>query len=120
MELYVSPAILAEVEDVISRPKIRTKFQQLTDDVVAEFIARIERIAVSVGEVGTAITLPRDPKDEPYLNLAVACQAEYLVSRDRDLLDEGADAIATLLPNLRIVDPVAFLIAFRAQLGSGA
>lgn len=120
VELYVSPAILAEVEDVISRPKIRTKFQQLTDDVVAEFIARIERIAVSVGEVGTAITLPRDPKDEPYLNLAVACQAEYLVSRDRDLLDEGADAIATLLPNLRIVDPVAFLIAFRAQLGSGA
>lgn len=118
-ETYVSPAILAEVQDVISRPKIRTKFRQLTDDVIAEFISRIERIAVSVEEVGTAITLARDPKDEPYLNLAAACQAEYLVSRDRDLL-EGAAAIATLLPNLRIVDPVAFLVAFRAQLESNS
>jgi putative PIN family toxin of toxin-antitoxin system len=117
LELYVSPAILAEVQDVISRPKIRTRFQQLTEDVVAEFVTRIERIAVSVKEVGTAIILARDPKDEPYLNLAAACQAEYLVSRDRDLL-EGADAIARLLPNLRIVDPVAFLVAFRAQLES--
>ena len=115
LELSVSPAILAEVQDVISRPKIRTKFLQLTDDVVAEFIARIARIAVCVDEVGTGITLVRDPKDEPYLNLAADCQAEYLVSRDRDLL-EGADDIATMLPNLRIVDPVEFLAAVRAQL----
>jgi len=100
---------------VISRPKIRIKFQQLTDDVVAECISRIERIAVRVEEVGTAIILARNPKDEPYLNLAVACQAEYLVSRDRDLL-EGANDIATLPPNLRIVDPVAFLVAVRAQI----
>ena len=119
LELYVSPAILDEVQDVISRPKIRAKFLQLTDDVVAEFIARIERIAVRVDEVGASITLVRDPKDEPYLNLSAACQAEYLVSRDRDLL-EGADAIATKSPNLRIVDPVAFLVAFRAQLESNS
>lgn len=115
LELYVSPAILAEVRDVISRTKIRSKFPQLTADVVTEFIARIERIAVRVDEVGTGITLVRDPKDEPYLNLAAACQAEYLVSPDRDLL-EGADTIAAMLPNLRIVDPVAFLVGVRAQL----
>ena len=115
LELSVSPAILAEVQDVISRPKIRTKFLQLTDDVVAELIARIVRIAVSVDEVGTGITLVRDPKEEPDLNLAADCQAEYLVSRDRGLL-EGADDIATVLPNLRILDPVEFLAAVRAQL----
>lgn len=104
---------------MISRPGIRTKFLQLTDDTVAEFIARIERIAVRVDKVGTGITLARDPKDEPYLNLAADCQAEYLVSRDRDLL-EGADVIATRLPNLRIVDPVAFLVGVRAQLESNS
>ena len=69
MELYVSPAILAEVQDVIGRPQIRAKFRQLTDDLVTEFIARIERVAVRVDEVGTGTTLARDPKDEPYLNL---------------------------------------------------
>ncbi|MBK7927670.1 MAG: hypothetical protein IPJ98_09285 [Bryobacterales bacterium] len=96
LELYVSPAILAEVQDVISRPRIRAKFPQLTDAVVAEFIA-IER----------------------HLNLAAECQAEYLVSRDRDLLD-GADAIAIRLPRLRIVDPVTFLVELRAQLESNS
>lgn len=119
LELYVSPAILAEVNDVILRPQIRAKFRQLTDDVVVEFIARIERIAVRVDEVGTGITLDRDPKDEPYFNLAAECQADYLVSRDRDLL-EGADTIAKTMPNLRIVDPVAFLVAVRAELGNNS
>lgn len=117
LELYISSAILAEVQDVIGRPQIRAKFQQLTDDVVAEFVARIERIAVRVDEVGTGITLARDPKDEPYLNLAADCQADYLVSPDRDLL-EGAASIAETITNLRIVDPVAFLAAIRAQFGS--
>ena len=114
LELYVSPAILAEVNDVIRRPQIRAKFRQLTDDMVVEFIARIERIAICVDEVGTGITLARDPKDEPYLNLAAHSQVDYLVSRDRDLLEAGG-AIAQEMPNLRIVDPVVFLIAVRAQ-----
>lgn len=119
LELYISPAILAEVQDVISRPRIRSKFRQLTDEVVAEFISRIERIAVSLEETGRTIILTRDPKDEPYLNLAAACQAEYLVSRDRDLL-EGARPIAELLPTLQIVDPVTFLVALRAELDSNS
>ncbi len=29
----------------------------------------------------------RDPKDAPYLNLAIEAKADYLVTRDRDLLD---------------------------------
>jgi putative PIN family toxin of toxin-antitoxin system len=117
LELYVSPAILAEIQDVINRPQIRTKFQQLTDDVVAEFVAQIERIAVRVEDVGTDITLARDPKDEAYLNLAAHVQAHYLVSRDRDLL-EGTDIIVKTMPYLRIVDAVAFLIEVRPLIGS--
>ena len=67
--------------------------------MVVEFIARIERIAVRVNEVGTRITLARDPKDEPYLNLAAHRQVDYLESRDRDLLEAGG-AIAQEMPNL--------------------
>jgi len=87
----------------------------LTDNIVGEFIVKIEQITVD--EVGTGVNLARDPKDEPYLNLAAECQAGCLVSRDRELLD-GAESIAETWPNLRIVDPVAFLITMRAQLGS--
>ena len=79
----------------------------------------IERIAVRVDEVGTGIPLARDPKDEPYLNLAAYVEADFLVSRERDLL-EATDTIAKTISNLRIVDPVAFLVAVRAALGNNS
>lgn len=116
--LYVSPVILAEVRDVLERPSIRAKFRQLSDEVVGKFVARIEQVATVVEDRAAGVSLERDPKDEPYLNLAFACRANYLVSRDRDLL-EGATAIAgASMPGLRIVDPVAFLIAVRQLLAA--
>lgn len=54
-------------------------------------------------------------EDEKYLNLAVAVQAAYLVSRDKDLLDlmtghsdEGKDFRRRFRP-LKIIEPVEFL-----------
>lgn len=43
-----------------------------------------------IDEVPREVALDRDPKDEPYLNLACVSGAEYLVSRDADLLDLAA------------------------------
>ena len=40
-----------------------------------------------VPDVPNPFSLPRDPKDEPYINLAIEMKADYLVSRDHDLLD---------------------------------
>lgn len=60
--------------------------------------------------------LPRDPKDEPYLNLAVAAQATFLVSRDLDLLDLIKDAaFRQRHPDLNILDPPAFLAEMARQ-----
>ena len=57
-----------------------------------------------------AYSLPRDPKDERYLNVAIASNAEFLVSRDLDLLDLMKDtAFRQQFPSLVILDPVAFL-----------
>ena len=70
---------------MISLPQIRAKFRQRTDDLVAEFIARIER-SPSPWRGRTWHHLACDPKDEPYLNLAADGQADYLETRDRDLL----------------------------------
>jgi predicted nucleic acid-binding protein len=39
VELCISSEILSEVADVLARPRIRTKFPALTDEVVAEFVA---------------------------------------------------------------------------------
>jgi predicted nucleic acid-binding protein len=54
----------------------------------------------------------RDPKDERYLNLAIAVGARYLVSRDTDLLDLMKDQpFRNQFPHLNILDPTAFLQA---------
>ena len=67
-------------------------------------------------DVPQAFRLERDPKDEPYLDLAVAARARYLVSRDRDLLDLMNDAqFRERFPDLIVVDPPAFLQALRSS-----
>ncbi len=115
MELLVSVAVLDEMRDVLNRPAIHKKVRTLTPSRVAKFITRIEAFAVLIHPVPPAVSLSRDPKDSIYLNIAVAGSAEYVVSRDNDLLDlahsTDAEAVAfrTAYPNIRILDPVAFL-----------
>ena len=55
-------------------------------------------------------TLDRDPKDEPYLNLALATKSQYLVTRDKDLLDLMVDeTFRTQHPALQIIEPPTLL-----------
>ena len=112
----MSPAVRAEVEDVLGRPKVRQKFKSLTSEAVAVFLNDLDRLTTT--EVARSITvLPRDPKDEPYLNLALTVGAKYLVTWDKDPLSlmgdnpEAAD-FRERFPGLIILTPVAFLRAF--------
>ena len=67
------------------------------------------------------VNYPRDPNDEPVINLAIHIEADYIVTRDKDLLDlvdenrpEGR-YFRKRFPNITILDPVAFLQAIRAK-----
>ena len=69
----------------------------------------------SLTDVPQVFTYERDPRDEKYINLAIASNAHYLVSRDKDLLDlrkedlpEG-QGFRAQFPSLQILDPVDFL-----------
>ena len=94
LQLIVSPAIMAELRDVLSRPKVRAKFPHLTDERVEGFLHWLEDKGITLAEVPRVFEYPRDPDDEPYINLAIASDARYLVSRDKDLLDLIADKVA--------------------------
>ena len=85
--LFVSEATLAEVREVLNRPRIRRKFPKLTDRLVNALLQKIERQAVLIKNVPEEYYLERDPKDECYINLALVTNASYLVSKDNDLLD---------------------------------
>jgi putative PIN family toxin of toxin-antitoxin system len=111
--LYVSPEVMAEAGDVLSRPKVRRKLPALTDEAVEAFLRDVLGRAVMLSEIPEAFELERDPKDERYLNLALASRATYLVTWDRDLLDLMNDeGFRQQFPRLTILEPPALLRQF--------
>ena len=119
VQLVISPAVIAEIEQVLNRESMQHKFPQLVPKIVDEYISRIIALAVVKNKIPQAFFFPRDPKDEPYINLAIASKVEYLVSRDKDLLDLMDDQSSTGqlfkkdFPSLIILTPVGFLEVLR-------
>jgi putative PIN family toxin of toxin-antitoxin system len=115
VSLYVSEEILAEIRDVLARPKLRLKNPRFTDEHVESLLLRIMMKGSVLTNIPRHFNYDRDPKDEKYLNLAVEAQADFLISRDRDLLDLRRDdtlenaALRALNPGLLVVDPAEFL-----------
>ncbi len=119
LELFTSEASLEELRDVLSRPSLQRKFPALTETIVHDFLKRIQACSVSMGNVSPSFVFERDPKDSKYVDLAIACKSEYLVTRDKDLLDlrEQNSPLLTVMENLnwqcKIVDPVEMLTFLR-------
>jgi len=115
IELYISRDIFNEVKNVLTRPEIRAKFPHATAKAAVAFIEDINKKAVFVRSVKKHFELPRDRKDEPYINLAVEVGAQYIVSRDNDLLDlmtnfdADSKAFRQKFRRLKVVEPIEFL-----------
>lgn len=115
VRLYVSEQILREVREVMSRPKLRAKLSGLTDERIEAFFQRLERQAFWLREVTDQFDFRRDPKDAPYVNLAVAADAAFIVSRDNDLLDlmskhdDDSKEFRQRFRPLKVITPEAFL-----------
>lgn len=83
-QLVTSLEITAEVKDVLNRPKLREKFESLTDEVVNDLLDLLSTAVTSAPiEVESIV---RDPKDDMFLASAKAAEAHYIVSEDKDLL----------------------------------
>ncbi|MEO8073021.1 MAG: putative toxin-antitoxin system toxin component, PIN family [Acidobacteriota bacterium] len=113
--LYASDEILEEVSEVLNRPIVRKNLPELTDESVDAFIEKLHDFVVFIKNVPHEFHLPRDVDDEDYINLAVEVRADYLVSRDRDLLDLmtnytiEAKEFRQRFRFLKVVNPVMFL-----------
>lgn len=86
-ELCASPATLAELEEVIARDKFdRYLDLRVRLDFVAMYRDKVRNFLISE-EDEAALKIPcRDPRDNKFLALALACSANVLVSSDDDLL----------------------------------
>ncbi len=98
-QILISDVALGELRSVIQRPKFdrytspkdRAAFVQILLDVVV-FVEPTETIVIC-----------RDPKDDKFLELAVAGQANYLITGDDDLI--ALNPFRTV----QIVSPAMFL-----------
>lgn len=98
--LIVSPLLLAELGEVLSRPKFaRWAGDGRGDAYVAGLAARSEHRPDPPPSPSSRV---RDPDDDYLVALMRATQADLLVSLDRDLLDAELDGIA-------VVDPAVFV-----------
>ena len=115
VELFVSEEVLEEIEEVINRPHIRERFESLTDARIESFLNSIKDLAVIVRKIPQVFSLPRDIDDEIYINLAVEAEADYIVTRDKDLIDlmTGFDLESKQFRQkfrpLKVVQPLEFL-----------
>jgi putative PIN family toxin of toxin-antitoxin system len=80
--LLVSEATIAELDEVLRRPKFN---KYVLEEKRLEFLAALIRSAEAV-EVTEIIAECRDPKDNKFLELAVSGKASHIVSGDTDLL----------------------------------
>ena len=113
--LYVSKVILAEARYVLNRPDVRASLHKLSDVAIEALFERLDQHATLMRQVPRRFVYARDPKDEPYINLAIETKADYLVSRDDDLLDlmrwekEEGRAFQKRFRFLKILTPEEFL-----------
>lgn len=94
----VSTATAQELLRVLAYPKLRLNEAE-RESLLAEYLPYSE--VVRVPEVPPSVPDCRDPADLPFLQLAVAGRAHWLVTGDRDLL-VLADAMAQGRPPCRI------------------
>lgn len=83
IDVVAALPILEEIRDVLCRPRIRQKYKI----GAARVDAYLQLIAArtSIVPVTGALTLCRDPDDDPILETASVGNAEYLVTRDDDV-----------------------------------
>lgn len=115
IRICVSREVLAEAEDILNRPEIRSHFPDLSDEIVGAFLKRLQKLSALVRSVPKKFSYPRDEDDEPYINLAVAAGADFIISRDRDLLDlmtghaDECKEFRRRFRPLKVVEPDEFL-----------
>jgi putative PIN family toxin of toxin-antitoxin system len=78
----VTAEIETEFREVLARPKFK-----ISDVNQQSWRAFIEKVTIRI-EPSTHPTFPRDPKDELFIAAALASDADYLITGDKDLLDE--------------------------------
>ncbi len=89
LTLIASPALLAELGEVIRRPKFQEILARSRTDP-EQILSELRRLAEVVDPPPLAAPVSRDRDDDAVLALAAASQADLIISGDADLLTLGS------------------------------
>ena len=122
IDIAVSQETLNEAKDVLTRSHLRANYPQLTEAKASALIDFLHYRGFYLRAVRRRFEYPRDPKDEPFINLAIEVEADYLISRDNDLLDlmkwekEESREFQKQFRFLKVVSPEEFLRRMEQEL----
>ena len=112
VNLYTAAEILQEIRYVLlEKPHIRNRYTY-SSEKVETFIDYLKDISIIVAQLPEIRVIERDPKDDMIIACAVAASADYIISRDRDLLDLGN------YQQIRIASPKEFMQILRSEMGT--
>jgi putative PIN family toxin of toxin-antitoxin system len=101
--LVLAPEILEETRDrLLHRRRIRRRYPY-TDERVGRFHRLLRTTTKLVADLPSVTGVVRDPNDDMVIACALKGQADYIVTRDKDLLSLGA------YKGIRMVTPRQFL-----------
>lgn len=78
--------MLAEYRSVLRRPALLEKYPELENPRISDAVERLLYVSDYTRRIGAHFSFPRDPKDSPFLELAIAASATHLITTDRDML----------------------------------
>jgi len=102
LTLLLSPAILDELQRVLSYPKIK-KLHRRTPEEIERFLRTLDKIAVMTPGLLGVSAIANDPSGNIYLACAVEGSADFIVSGDHHLTD------LKTFRGIPIVNPAIFL-----------
>lgn len=101
----VCPTLVAEVNKVLSRPRLQ---ERLSEDARSAYLSDLAAFLDSVSDPVVVPAATRDPKDDYLVALARENRVDWIVSGDKDLL-EWEEQRPPVLP------PAAFEALLRSE-----
>jgi putative PIN family toxin of toxin-antitoxin system len=105
-EVYLSPAIVAEIGGTIER--LASKLGYEKTKTLSALWKRFQALC-RMEEPERKVSICRDPKDDAYLSLCVAVGAHFLITGDKDLLAVVPARVPPLPKGLKILTPREFM-----------
>lgn len=100
--ICVSEEILTEIGRVLEYPRIRKRYRY-ADEAATEYVALLRIVSQVVTDLPKIKSIVRDPNDDMIIACASKAGADYIVTRDKDLLTLGS------YKGIQIVSPEGFV-----------